>query len=114
MKVRVAAKDKQNVKDDAQDKLSSLLIDQSEAFMSKVSGLDDNDCNDIVIGALLTVASGHIAFVSVEEGTLDHELYLQSVFDAMSQLFQQHRKRLLEIKGQSDKLVDTKKDRAVH
>jgi len=106
MKARVKEKNKTRAIDKLQDQLEQILAEVAQKYFEldevKKVKLSSTQEQDIIAGALLTLFTKNLAYLSAQENNFDHQTYLQAVFDSMAQLFAQCRENFVEVLKDKD------------
>jgi predicted translin family RNA/ssDNA-binding protein len=106
MKARVRKKDIVQTTDRLQDELELVLAEVAQKYLElpevKKCKLSQTQEQDIIAGALLTLFTKNLAYLSVKEKGFDHQTYLQGVFDSMAHLFAKSRENFVEVLKDKD------------
>lgn len=107
-KPSVKKKDPRKAADAVQDLLEHYLAEQIEAFFNRPDirsyKLDEYDEEDVQNSAMLTLFTKSVAYLSAQDESVDHQRYLQEIFEAMSLLFARSRASFVKfLKEQGEK-----------
>jgi len=106
MKARVKEKNILYTTDKLQDQLEMILAEVAQKYLElpevKKCKLSSTQEQDVIAGALLTLFTKNLAYLSAKDDRFDHQNYLQGVFDSMSQLFAKCRENFVEVLKDKD------------